>query len=199
MGNLYKVQVLYFSMKSGIDVGDLMTRSFIWVSPETDLRKCAKTMIKKRVGSLIIKEGTKLEGILTEKDIVWAVVKKSEKDLKTILAKDLMKRKVVTIKPSADMTDALHRMKKKKLRRLPVVENGNVIGMLTMKDILKVDPGLYEFISENMKIKEQSAKLKRSENIKTATKQGTCEECGELDLLYKDNGLWLCESCYDGK
>jgi CBS domain-containing protein len=184
-------------MKTGVRVGDLMTRNFIWAHPETNLKKCAKTMIKKRVGSLIIKEDRRLRGILTEKDIVWAVVKKSKKDLSKILAKDLMKKKVVTIKPSADITDALNRIKKKKVRRLPVVENKKIIGMITINDILKIDPGLFELIAENLKIKEETKKLKRGEKIKTAKKEGICEECGEFDLLFKDNGQWVCEECYE--
>ncbi len=185
--------------KTGVKVGDLMTRNFVYVSPDTDLKKCAKTMVKKRVGSLIIKEGDTLKGILTEKDIIWAIVKKSKKDLDKILAKDLMKRKDVVIKPSADIVEALERMKKKKIRRLPVVENKKVIGMLTIKDILRIDPGLYELIAENMKIKEETEKLKRGEKMRIERKQGLCEECGEFDLLYNDDGRWLCWDCYNKK
>jgi CBS domain-containing protein len=182
-------------MDTGIKVGDLMTRNFIHVAPGTDLKQCAKTMVKKRVGSLIIKEGDKLKGILTEKDIIWAIVKKSKKDLKNIPAKALMRRKVVTIKPSADITDAMAKFKKKKIRRLPVVENGKLIGFLTTKDILKIDPGLFQMIAETMKIKEETEKLKRSD-IEAPRKQGICEECGEYDILYHDEAQWLCDKCY---
>ena len=182
-------------MDTGIKVGDLMTRNFIHVSPETNLRECAKTMAKKRVGSLIIKEGDKLKGILTEKDIIWAIVKKSKKDLKNILAKDLMRRKVITIKPGADITDAMARFKKKKIRRLPVVENGKLIGFLTINDILRIDPGLFQMIAETIKIKEETSKLKRSD-IEAPRKQGICEECGDYDILYHDEAQWLCDRCY---
>jgi len=180
-------------MDTGIKVGDLMTRNFIHVVPETDLRICARTMVKKRVGSLIIKDGDKLKGILTEKDIIWAVVKKSKKGLKDIQAKDLMKRKVITIKPGADITDAMKKFKKKKIRRLPVVENGKLIGMLTTNDILRIDPGLFEMFAETIKIKEETIKLKRS----TQQRQGICEECGEFEILSKEGIQWLCEQCYN--
>ena len=183
-------------MDTGIKVGDLMTRNFIHVSPETDLKICARTMVKKRVGSLIIKDGDKLKGILTEKDIIWAVVKKSKEGLKDIQAKDLMKRKVITIKPGADITDALTKLKKKKVRRLPVVENGKLIGLLTQKDILRIDPGLFQTIAETVKIREETEKLKRS-NIEAPRKSGICEECGEFDLLYHDEAQWLCDICYN--
>ena len=189
----------YESMKTGIKVGELMTRNFIYVAPNTNLKKCAETMVKKRVGSLIIKENQELKGILTEKDIIWAVVKKSKKDLDKILAKDLMKKKVVTISPYVDIVDALEKIKREKVRRLPVVENGKIIGLITLKDILKIDPGLFEVILETMKIKEEQAKLKRSERIKVPKKDGICEECGETTLLYQDDSQWICENCYNAR
>jgi len=182
-------------MDTGIKVGDLMTRNFVFVDPTTNLKDCAKTMVKKRVGSLIIKEGDKLKGILTEKDILWAIVKKSTKDLENILVKDLMKRKIVTIKPSADITDAMTKFRKKKIRRLPVVENGKLIGFLTINDVIKIDPGLYQSIAETVKIREETEKLKRKD-IKAPRKTGSCEECGDYDLPYKDDSQWLCDTCY---
>ncbi|MCR4284443.1 MAG: CBS domain-containing protein [archaeon] len=185
-------------MESGVKVGDIMTRNFVHVTPETDLLSCARTMIKKRVGSLIIKEGDKLKGILTEKDIIWAIVKKSKSDLKGIFAKDLMKRKVVTIKPSADLAEAMRRLRKKKVRRLPVVENGLVIGMLTYKDILRIDPGLYDLISQNFSIREEAKKLKRR-FMAISRGHGTCEECGEHGVLFKTDMQSLCESCYNNR
>jgi len=183
-------------MDTGLKVGDIMTRNFIYVSPETNLKECARTMVKKRVGSLIVKEGDKLKGILTEKDIIWAIVKKSKEGLKDIKAKDLMKRKVVTIKPNADITDAMNKFRKKKIRRLPVVENRKIIGFLTTKDILKIDPGLFQMIAETLKIKEETEKLERSD-IHNTRKQGICEECGEYDILYGSDAQWLCDKCYN--
>ena len=182
-------------MKIGMKIGDLMTRDFTHVSPDTNLKECARMMIKKRVGSLIIKEGANLKGILTEKDIVWAISKKSKKDLVDILAKDLMKRKVITIKPGADIAEAMRTFKKKKIRRLPVVENGKLIGIITANDILRIDPGLFQIMAETIKIKEETEKLKRSD-IDTSREKGACEECGKFDILYHDESQWLCESCY---
>ncbi len=176
-------------------IGDLMTRDFTYVGPGVNLKECAKVMIKKRVGSLIVKEGDNLRGILTEKDIVWAVSKKSKRDLEDIHAEDLMKRKIVTIRPSADIIEAMKKFKKEIIRRLPVIENGKLIGIITANDILRIDPGLFQMIFETIKIREETEKLRRSD-INTLHEQGICEECGEFDVLYHDESQWLCESCY---
>jgi len=186
-------------METRVKVGDLMTRNFLWITPDTNLKKCAKRLVKKRVGSLIVKEkgSDKLLGIITEKDIVWAVVKKSKKDLANILVKDIMKRKVVTIKPSADIIEALRKIKKKKVRRLPVIENKKVIGMLTTKDIFKISPDLFGSLAETMKIREETGKLKKHQR-KRPRKLGICEQCGEQDLLTNpDNCSWICSPCYE--
>ena len=184
-------------MKTGISVGDLMTRNFVHVSPKTNLKKCAETMIKKHVGSLVVKEGNQLMGILTEKDILWAIMKKSVRDLEKINAEDIANKKVITIKPSVDVIEALNRMKRDKVRRLPVTENGKVIGLLTLKDILKIDPNLYEIISETVKIKEESAKLSMGEKLKLNRKDGLCCGCGNQETIYHADGDWLCISCYN--
>ena len=183
-------------MDTGIKVGDLMTRNFIYVTPDTNLKECAKTMIKKRVGSLIIKEGDTLKGILTEKDIVWAVVKKSYNDLENIKVKALMRRKITTIKPGADITDAMTKFKKKKVRRLPVVEGKKLIGLITTNDILRIDPGLFQAIAETIQIREEKSKFKRH-GISAERKSGICEECGTFELLYHDEVQWLCDECYN--
>lgn len=181
-------------VQTGVLVGDLMTRNFIHITPIVNLREAAKTMIKKRVGSLIILEKDNLKGILTEKDIVWAAVKKGKSHLRDIHVKDLMKRKVVTIKPSVDIVEALAKMRKKKVRRLPVLENKKVIGMLTMNDILRIDPGLFQLIGENFKIKEETEKLKRG-RVKMMNKPGVCQECGLYGVLFEEGELRVCERC----
>jgi CBS domain-containing protein len=197
--NLYKEINLYFIMGkekllTGVAVGDLMTRNFISIKPENDLQFAAKFMTKKRVGSLLVVEKNLLRGILTEKDIVWAVVKKGGRGLKDTKVKDLMRRKVVTIKASSDIVEALDRMKRKKVRRLPVVENKKAIGMITINDILKIDPGLFHLIEESYKIKEQTAKLKKG-RANMLNRTGVCQECGNYDLLYQEGDLQICEKC----
>lgn len=183
-------------MEVGVKVGDLMTRDFVFVTGETDLLECTKLMVKKRVGSLLIKEDKKLTGLLTRKDILWVMTKKPKSSLKDIKVKDLMKRKIVTIRPGEDITVAMQKFKRKKIRRLPVVEKGKLIGMLTLKDVLKIDPGLFEMIVEEVKIKEETEKMNRK-NIVAPRKQGICEECGEYELLYHDEAQWICEKCWN--
>ena len=171
-----------------------MTRNLITAKPEISVRAAARLMTKKRVGSLLLTEGDILKGILTEKDIIWALSKKSEKDLTKVKANDICAKKLTTIKPSADVYDAIRLMRKKKFRRLPVTIKKRVIGYLTLKDILRIQPELFEIAQESYIIKEQKEKFKRKQSSE-AFREGICEECGGFDMLYNEDGRLICEEC----
>jgi CBS domain-containing protein len=194
----YKLKIFFIFMDIGIRVGDVMTRDFISVKPETSLLTCAKLMIKKRVGSLIIQEGNKLKGIVTEKDIVWAVTKKSNKDLDKIKCSDISPRKMTTIKPSADLMTAIKLMQKSKFRRLPVLINDKLVGMLTLKDILRIEPALFEIAQgrSSLSIKEEREKIKKRK-ARGEFKFGLCEECGREGIVESADGKLLCDDCID--
>lgn len=171
-----------------------MTRNLITLKPDTSLLDCAKKMKQKRVGSIILEENGILKGIITEKDIIWALIKKSKKDLSEIKASSISPKKIITIKPGADIYTALAKMKRHKYRRLPVVIKKKVIGYLTLKDILKVEPALFDIARQAFQIKEESAKFKRKE-APEKFEIGICEECGNTDILYRVDGELICESC----
>ncbi len=160
-----------------------MSRNFISTNPDISVLAAIKMMVKKRVGSLILQEEDLLKGILTEKDIMWALSKKN--DLSKIKAKDICTKKITTIRPSADIYDAVKIMKKNKFRRLPVVIKKKVIGYLTLKDILRIQPELFEIARHGYEKRK----------IEDLVKEGICEECERFDLLYNRNGKLVCENC----
>ncbi len=98
---------------------------------------------------------------------------------------DISTRKITTIRPSADIYDAVRTMRKSKYRRLPVVIKKQVIGILTLKDILRIQPELFELAREGFEQKE----------VGNMMKEGICDKCEKLDLLYNLNGQLLCDQC----
>ncbi|MGV8152308.1 MAG: cyclic nucleotide-binding/CBS domain-containing protein [Candidatus Nanoarchaeia archaeon] len=182
------------SLKIGVKVGDIMTREFISAKPEVSVLNAVKLMVKKRVGSLILIENDALKGMLTESDIMWALSKTSKKDLSKIKAIDICTRKVITIRPSADISDAIRLMRKSRFRRLPVTIKNRVIGLVTVKDILRIQPDLFELAKEGYVIKEYSDKLKRKKDAEEF-KEGICEHCGKFDLVYMQDGRLICNDC----
>jgi CBS domain-containing protein len=180
-----------------IKVGDIMTQNPITSSPDITLLECAKLMVKKGTGSLILKESGKIAGIITQDDILWALVKKSAKDLDKIKAGDIATRKVYTITAESSVEDAMKKMQTTKFERLPVVSNGELVGLLTMKDILAFSPGLSNDLRELFEIREETEKIRRLAKTPRGKDRvdEMCEACGNYDLLETVDGRRLCEAC----
>jgi len=187
-------------MKIGIKVGDVMTRQLVSVKPSEEIIDCAKEMASKDVGLVIVEKNGKLLGVLTERDVIWALTKKG--DLRNVKAGDIMLRKITTIKPSRDIYEALVRMRKQNTKWLPITVNKRVIGLLTLNDILRIEPSLFDIAVSHMNIKDADDKLRRKEDalsgIKNWVDEGECERCGSFDLLSDSDGEMLCGKCGSG-
>ncbi len=180
-------------------VADIMTRYPITIKPDTNLLECAKKMVKKKVGSLLIVDGKKLVGFISRQDILWALIKKSREDLSYIKAIDISPKKIATIKPSSAIKETLSKMKKLKFDRLPVIQEGELVGMITVRDILNFNPEYYPELDEFAQIREETQKLKRIKKSKARSPlvEGICAECGNQSLLHRENGMMVCLSCSD--
>ena len=122
-------------MKTGFKVCDAMTKKPVSVTPDTNLGECSRIMADNHVGTLIIQSGKKVEGIVTEQDIVRKMVAKGINPLKAKVA-DAMETKLITIEPHRDIYEALIRMRDLNIRHLPVIEKESIICLLTLQDIL---------------------------------------------------------------
>lgn len=178
-------------------VSDVMTREPITIKPDTNLLECARKMVRKNVGSLLIVDKKRLVGFISQRDILWALIKKSKKDLDSIKAIDISPKKIATIKPSSPIEEVMKKMKKFKFEKLPVIKENILVGVITVKDILNFNPELYPELEELDKIREEAEKLKRVKKIRQGDLigEGICEECGNQDLLHRFNGMVICESC----
>lgn len=162
-----------------------MARKVLTTSPNTTVAKAAKMMANRGVGSIIIVKAKKPAGILTERDLLMKVVSTDLKPSKVRVGK-IMSTPILLIKPSEDITQAARIMAKNKLRRLPVVERGKLIGIITASDITAVSPELIEVMG-------RSDVLARE-----AVEESVCEVCGEVKTSLREvNGMWVCENCRD--
>lgn len=177
-------------------VADVMTREPITISPNSNLLECAKKMVQKNVGSLILVDGKRVIGFISQQDVLWALTKKSNIDLTKIRVIDISPKKIATIKPESTIKETIEKMKKTKFERLPVVHENELVGVITAKDILNFHPEVYPEIEEFSKIREEAEKLKRVKMAETG-REGICEECGHEGILFRIDGMLICESCKD--
>lgn len=145
-------------MKTGMKVGDAMTQGALSVKLDDTIEKCAKLMTERKIGALMIKENNELKGLITERDIIRKVIAKGNNPSQERV-KDYMITDLSTIAPDKDVFEALIKMRDDDVKHLPVVDGRNVIGVLTLKDVLKIQPQLFELLIEKMDLKEDRRRL----------------------------------------
>ncbi len=176
-------------MKTGYKVVDAMTINPISVNAGITLLECAKIMSEKHVGTVVVKDWNSL-GILTEQDIVRKVVANGININEKV--RDFMETKLITISPDADIYDAIIKMRNSNIRHLPVIEGNNMVGLLTIKDILKIEPQLFDLIVEKFELREES----RKPINRVIPTEGICQECGQYSEKVKEiDGTVLCDNC----
>jgi CBS domain-containing protein len=116
-------------------VGSIMSRDVLDVSPETTLAAAAQKMSGGRVGAVVVLESGALRGILTERDVLRAV---GEGRVEGSTVSDWMTRDPETIEPSDSSDLAATLMIHGGFRHLPVVEGGSVVGVVSIRDLMRV-------------------------------------------------------------
>lgn len=121
------------------------------------------------------------------------------KDPEKVKVREVMIKKTKTVSPSLDIYEAIIRMKRDKIKKLPVIYNNKVQGILTLNDILRIEPQLFDYVADIVYIREQAAKLKyrRTKSITETGVEGPCEKCGNYDSLAENDGRLICSECVD--
>jgi len=128
-------------------VKEIMTRSVKTVRPEDTVKVAAQVMNEHRIGSLVVVSGTgEVVGILTERDILANVVAtgKSADDVKI---SDIMTPNIVTITSNKTLEEAADVMTENKIKKLPVVEEGRLVGIVTASDLIAYEKDLIKKVS----------------------------------------------------
>lgn len=118
-----------------MQVKDLMEGSIVTIAPDETVNQAARLLARHNVGSLpVCGEDGGLRGVITDRDIVLRCVAVQEDPTKTEVQK-IMTRNCATISPKADAREAAQLMAAKQVRRLPVVEADQVVGMVSLGDL----------------------------------------------------------------
>ncbi|WP_292518162.1 CBS domain-containing protein [Methanoculleus sp.] len=154
-----------------IDVGETVARA-------------AQSMCRDEVGSCIVLQNNLPIGIVTEEDINCKVVAKDLKPSGTRVS-EIMSTPLITIGADRLVGDAAVMMVKHRVRRLPVVEDQLVIGIVTVRDILTVAAEVNELLADLIEI-----------NREEEYAMGVCDRCGKIsDDLSRVDSLMLCPVC----
>ncbi|NMA24231.1 MAG: CBS domain-containing protein [Clostridiales bacterium] len=118
-------------------VSELMTDNVISISPDEPASLAARLLYRHNIGSVpVCTEDGRLRGIVTDRDIVLRCVA-AENDPETTPVREIMSRGLVTVSPTDDVREAARKMAQSQVRRLPVVDSGRLVGMLSLGDMAK--------------------------------------------------------------
>jgi CBS domain-containing protein len=122
----------------------------IWsVTPDDSVYDALKLMADKNVGAVLVTEAGNLVGILSERDYARKVILKG-KTSKDTPVREIMTEKVVYVRPDQTSDECMAVMTDKRVRHLPVIENGQLIGIISIGDVVKEIISHQEFMLEQL-------------------------------------------------
>lgn len=117
-----------------MEIKDIMTRNVVSIDPVESVEVAARTMSRYNIGALPVCKGGKLCGILTDRDIVTRCLAANRQPSNTQV-RQVMTEQVTAVSPDMQTGVAAHLMGRLQVRRLPVVEQGNLCGMVSLGDM----------------------------------------------------------------
>lgn len=123
-------------------IGEIIEgHSLYHVAPSANVRDAARTMSDRNIGAIAVLDSGKLVGIFSERDVLTRVVA-AGLDPEATNVDAVMTKDLVVADPGDDINDALQKMHAVNCRHLPVVDRGNLVGMISIRDLLQVDDDL---------------------------------------------------------
>jgi CBS domain-containing protein len=115
----------------------------VTIHPQQDLREAARLLTEHNIGALVVvNEAGRLAGIISERDIIRAAARLEDPLSRPV--GEIMTREVIIGVPQDDLMAVAHTMTEKRFRHLPIVDHGELVGILSMKDIVKSERDQYK-------------------------------------------------------
>lgn len=127
------------SAEGGMLVRDIMSRAVKTVRPSSTVKEAVEKMNKFGIGSVVVVEGDRPLGIITERDILRRVVE-GGMEPSVAKAKDVMSAPLITIPEGATAEEAARLMGERGIKKLPVVSGGRLVGIVTSTDLIRHTP-----------------------------------------------------------
>ena len=130
-----------------LKVEDVMVTDVITISYRASVKRAAQVMNKHEIGCLIVVKGNKAVGIVTERDMLKRVVARAA-DPKKTRVEEIMSQPLIVVEPDMELEDAVKLMFEMKIKKLPVVDNGKLVGIVSITDIAKFHPHIMDIIKK---------------------------------------------------
>lgn len=139
-------------------IKDVMATDVLTVSPDTEAVEAAKTMERQNVGCIVVADSGKVTGVLTDRDLLI----RSHTDGNCFTGhavSEFMTSPVITVTPDEDVLSAIHTMNENSVRRLPVEQDGKLIGIVSWADLASaLDRPLHDLVTGQSKMRTMAAR-----------------------------------------
>ena len=132
-----------------LKVKDVMVTDLVTVKADISVKKAVKVMNDFEIGCLIVVEDGEAVGIITERDILKRIVVEGRDPEKTLVG-EVMSRPLIVTSPETSLEEAIESMFKHKIKKLPVVEGGKLVGLVTFTDIARIQPVMEKILRKLM-------------------------------------------------
>lgn len=136
-------------MKRVKDILDVKGRNVWSIDPNATVYDAMKLMAEKEIGALMVMEGSKLVGIISERDYARKVILQGRSS-PTTQVREIMTSRVVYAQPDQNIEECMALMTEKRVRHLPVIEEGKVVGVISIGDLVKSIIDEQKFIIEQL-------------------------------------------------
>ena len=144
-----------------LKIENVMVGDVITVETEATVRQAVDLMNEHEIGCLIVvDEEEKPVGILTERDLLRRVLAR-RKDPVRVKVSQIMSKPLITGTPHMDLETGVKLMFKKKIKKLPVVEDGQLVGLVTLTDIVRVQPQIIKVLKKLAKTELPPKRIKK--------------------------------------
>lgn len=173
-------------------VKEIMSKPAVTIDYNKTAKDAGKLMRKNRIGFLVATKKSKATGIISDADLINKIIVGGKSAQKTKV-KALMSRPLIIVSPEEEVMEAVKKIKKNNIHRLPVVDKGKVVGVLSLTDIARSSPEMYYLLEYRQEMKRHPIVIKEE------VSSGICDSCDNYSEHLKKtiDGRWLCEICRD--
>lgn len=174
-----------------VTVKEIMSKPAYTIEASKTAKDAGSEMGKNRRGFLIVTKSGKPIGVVSDSDLLSKVVAKNILPQK-IKISEIMTTPLVTIQASEEITSATRKMKHNNIHRLPVMDSGKLVGVISLTDIARTSPEMLDLLEYRLKMKETPIEIREK------TTSGICDNCGNFsEHMANKNGSWVCEDCME--
>jgi CBS domain-containing protein len=143
-----------------LKVDDVMVEEVITVEADETVKKAIDLMNENEIGCLIVVKQGKAVGILTERDMLARVLARSRNPERTKVS-EVMSAPLVVADPKMELEEAARLMFKMKVKKLPVVSNGELVGLITLTDLARFQPQIIKILKRAHAVNQAPKRMQK--------------------------------------